>query len=133
MIVPTQKNTWIFTEKKYFGCGWKGAGILWTNSISLPVKKVTEQNENGFLDEAWEFVGGIPASFKDTTRADETLANQCGYGVDVIVEIMACNYNGASFFVDEATGGMYDIRRTHKKEKSMRIELTGERREHGKI
>lgn len=106
---------------------------MWNNSISLPVKKTTTQNADGLLNETWEFAERIPASFKDTTRADETLANQCGYGVDVIVEIMACNYNQASFFVDEATGQAYDIRRTHRKEKSMRIELTGERREHGKI
>lgn len=106
---------------------------MWNRSISLPVKKTTTQNADGLLNEKWEFVKGIPASFKDTTRADETLANQCGYGVDVIVEIMACNYNQASFFVDEATGQTYDIRRTHWKERSMRIELTGERREHGTL
>lgn len=106
---------------------------MWTGAISLPVKKITEQDENGFQDETWEFMGGIPAGFKDTTRADETLANQCGYSVDVVVEIMACNYNQASFFVDEATGQIYDIRRTHKADRSMKLELAGERREHGKI
>ena len=104
---------------------------MWNSSISLPVKKTVTQDKDGLLKETWEFSGGIPANFRDTTRTDEMLANQCGYNADAVVEIMACNYSGGSFFVDEGTGDVYDIRRTHRREKSMRLELTGERREHG--
>ena len=106
---------------------------MWNSSISLPVRKVTKQNKNGFQEDYWEFIRGIPASLKDATRQDEIIGNQSGYQASVIAEIMACNYNGGSFFVDEITGDVYDIRRTFHLDKSMLIQLTGERREHGKI
>lgn len=106
---------------------------MWNNTISLPIKKVTEQDSAGFIDESWEFMGGIPANFMDSTRQDELLANRSGYTADVIVEIQACNYQGASFFVDDSTGDVYDIKRTFRPDRSMMIQLTGERREHGKI
>lgn len=106
---------------------------MWNRSISLPTRKVTEQNENGFQEEHWELIRGIPASLKDATRQDEIVGNQSGYQASVIAEIMACNYNGGSFFVDEVTGDVYDIRRTFRPDKSMMIQLTGERRERGTI
>lgn len=106
---------------------------MWNRSISLPTRKVTEQNENGFQEEHWELIRGIPASLKDATRQDEIVGNQSGYQASVIAEIMACNYNGGSFFVDEVTGDVYDIRRTFRPDKSMMIQLTGERRERGKL
>ena len=37
---------------------------MWNRSISLPTRKVTEQNENGFQEEHWELIRGIPASLK---------------------------------------------------------------------
>lgn len=106
---------------------------MWNQSISLPIRKVTEQNESGFRTEHWKFIRGIPASLKDATRQDEIVGNQSGYQASVIAEIMACNYNGGSFFVDEVTGDVYDIRRTFRPDKSMMIQLTGERRERGTI
>lgn len=102
-------------------------------SISLPVRKIAMQDPEGFTKEQWEFMGGIRACFRDTTRQDELLANQCGYQASVVVEIVAAAYNGASFFVDEATREAYDIKRTFQPEKSRMIQLTGERREHGKL
>lgn len=106
---------------------------MWNRSISLPTRKVTEQNENGFRKERWEFICGIPASLKDATRQDEIVGNQSGYQASVIAELMACNYNGGSFFVDETTGDVYDIRRVFRPDKSMMVQLTGERRERGTI
>ena len=101
-------------------------------SISFPVRKVTEQDSEGFTSESWEFMGGIRASFLSATRQDEILANQCGYEATIIVEIAACAYNGASFFVDEATGDIYDIKRSYQADKTRTVKLTGERRERGK-
>jgi hypothetical protein len=93
---------------------------------------VTE-NENGFPEDvSYEWLGGIPANFTDTTREDEVLANQLGYSADQNVEIMKCNYSGQSFFVDEATGDEYDIKRSYEKDKSGRIVLTAQLRERGK-
>ena len=102
-------------------------------SISLPVRKIEQQDSDGFPIENWEFMGGVRAAFRDATRQDELLANQCGYKATVLAEIAACAYNGASFFVDEATGEVYDIKRTYRPRKSYKIQLTGEKREYGKL
>lgn len=102
-------------------------------SISFPVRKREQQDSEGFMTEQWDFMKGIRADFQDATRQDELLANQRGYEATVVVEIMACAYNGASFFVDEATGEIYDIKRTYKPNKSGKIQLTGERRQNGKL
>ena len=103
---------------------------MWNGSISLPTKKINEQNDNGFpVNEHYEFMGGIQAEVKDATRSEQTIAQQFGYTADTVVCIMACNYNGASFFVDDATGETYDIKRTYKKPNAMLIELIGQRRD----
>ena len=49
-----------------------------------------------------------------------------------VVEIMACNYSGESFLVDESTGEIYDIKRRFQKNKSMKVQLTCQMRERGK-
>lgn len=107
---------------------------MWNSSISLPVKKNDPQiNENGVMTAAsYEFLEGIPADFRDCTREDEVLAKQNGYTADLTVEIMSCNYSGQSFLVDETTGDIYDIKRRFQKNKSMRIQLTCQKRERGK-
>ena len=107
---------------------------MWNKSISLPVKKNDPTiNENGIMmEETYEFIGGIPADFRDSTRDDEVLAKQNGYTADQVVEIMACNYSGESFLVDESTGEIYDIKRRYQKNKSMKVQLTCQMRERGK-
>ena len=99
---------------------------MWNGSIALPRRKYEDQDKDG-----WEH--GIPASFADVTRNDEVLAAQKGYSADQNIEIMECNYQGESFLFDESREVIYDIRRTFRKDKSMVLVLTCERREHGKI
>lgn len=107
---------------------------MWNGSIRLPVSKSGNVNKNGFVsDPVYEFLAGIPANFTDVTRNDEILASQNGYTADQNIEIMACNYTGQSFLEDEANGQQYDIRRTYRKDKSMSVVLTCERRERGKL
>lgn len=106
---------------------------MWNASIKLPTGGTENRNSNGFPTETvYTFLKGIPASFTDATRNDEILASQNGYTADQIVEIMACNYSGQSFLIDEATGQEYDIKRTYRKDKKMTIQLTCQRRERGK-
>lgn len=106
---------------------------MWNGSISLPVKKISEKNANGFEEnEIYEFAGGIPANFTDVTRNDEILAYQKGYTVDQNIEIVACNYSGQSFLVDDSTGEIYDIRRTYRKDKSMMLTMACEKRKAGR-
>ena len=102
-------------------------------SIKLPIGEESTLDSEGFENKEIKFLKGIPANFKDTTRSDEVLAKQCGYEVSVVVEIMACTYNGASFLVDESNGDIYDINRVHHPDKGMIVELTTQRREHGKL
>ena len=107
---------------------------MWNRSISLPSGKMESQDGEGFaVDTAYEYIRGIPASFMDVTRDDEILASQKGYTADQTITIMACNYNGAEFVVDESDGSIYDIKRTFRKDKSMLLSLTCQRRERGGI
>lgn len=101
---------------------------MWNKSISFPVRKTENQDSEGFSYETYEYMSGIPASFLDVTRSDETLAAQEGYNADVNVEVMACNYTGAPFLIDEENGQRYEVKRTFKKDKAMKIVLTCERR-----
>lgn len=102
---------------------------MWNSSISLPDKKTINQDKEGFPEEIYEFTEHIPANFTDVTRNDEALAAQKGYTVDRNIEILECNYSGQSWLVDENTQQIYDIRRTFKKDKSMYIVLSCERRQ----
>lgn len=102
---------------------------MWNKSIKLPARVEITMDEDGFQTESVSFVEHIPANFMDVTRNDEILANQKGYTASQIIEIMECNYNGEKYLVDEATGEVYDVRRTFGKDKSMMIQLIGERRQ----
>ena len=104
-----------------------------TTSIALPVSNSESQDSAGFVQEDRDYQSGIPANVLDATRNDVLLANSSGYTADVIMEIEAAAYSGQGYFIDEATGDVYDIRRTFRKNYSNRIQLTGELREHGKI
>ena len=106
---------------------------MWVTSITLVGHKEETQDSAGFVSEEDDKITGIPANSLDTTRNDEILANESGYTADVVMEIESAAYHGQSSFMDEATGDWYDIRRTFRKNKSNRIQLTGELREHGKI
>lgn len=106
---------------------------MWNRSVSLPVKEWESQNSEGYTKKEHQQYEAIPAKFSDITRNDEILANQKGYTADQNIEIMACNYDGQSWLVDEATREVYDIRRTYHREGSLTIILTCERRQHGAI
>lgn len=102
-------------------------------SISFPLEQTVTRDEDGFeTDVQTEWLGGVPALFSDLTRNDEMLAQQLGYSADQNVETDAANYSGQSFFVDEATGDVWDIRRTFRKNKARKVVLTAQRRERGK-
>lgn len=106
---------------------------MWTTSIALPASNDETQDTAGFVQENRNFMTGIPANAIDATRNDVILANQDGYTADIIMEIEAAAYSGQGCFIDESTGRFYNIRRTFRKNRSNRIQLTGELREHGKI
>lgn len=101
---------------------------MWNDSIKLPNGYITVTDDDGFDKKTPIYIEGIPANFKSTTRADETLANQVGYTADVIIETMACNYSNQSELVDEKDGKTYEIKRTHEVYGKETIELTCQRR-----
>ena len=95
---------------------------MWNGSIAFPRRKYEDQDKDGFpQEESYEWEHGIPASFADVTRNDEVLAAQKGYSADQNIEF------------DESREVIYDIRRTFRKDKSMVLVLTCERRVHGKV
>lgn len=102
-------------------------------SISLPSADEISQDADGFVTHNKTFVKNIPARKMDTTRSDELMAHQMGYSVSCIFEIDSACYNHQGYLVDESDSTTYDIKRTHKKEKSQKIELTCEVRQNGKI
>lgn len=102
-------------------------------SISLPDTDNISQDNDGFVTHEKTYVKGIQARRKDTTRNDELMAHQMGYTVSAIFEIDSACYNRQGYLVDESDSVTYDIKRTHKKEKSQKIELTCEVRQNGKI
>lgn len=102
---------------------------MWNKSISLPIKKEETQDGAGFSDAKYKFLRGIPADFTDVTRNDEILAAKKGYTINQNVEIMACNYSGQRWLMDETDGQIFDIKRTYRKNKGMRLILSCERRE----
>lgn len=102
-------------------------------SISLPNSDEISQDQDGFVTHNKTFVKNIPARKMDTTRSDELMAHQMGYSVSCVYEIDSACYNKQGYLVDESDSTTYDIKRTHKKEKSQKIELVCEVRQHGKI
>ncbi len=97
-------------------------------SIKLLAERRVTEDSDGFPTYEDIYITGIAADFTDTKRADEMLANQMGYTVDQVIEIMACNYNSQSEVIDESDGTVYEVKRTHRKNKSSKIELTCQRR-----
>lgn len=106
---------------------------MWNRSISLPIKRITNENSEGFENEEWVYMTGIRANFRDVTRQDKILAQQVGYDASMVVEIAACAYNNAPFLIDESTHETYDIRQTFRPEKSRMILLTVEKRKNGRF
>lgn len=102
-------------------------------SISLPKDDTISQDADGFVTHNKTFVKNIPARRKDTSRNDELMAHQMGYSVSCIFEIDSACYQKQGYLVDESDETIYDIKRTHKKEKSQKIELVCEVRANGKI
>lgn len=106
---------------------------MWNGSIRFIRKEKRQQNKNGFMEEGEGFTESIPANFTDVTRNDELLASQKGYTADQNIEVLACNYNGEDSLKDDSNHAVYDIRRTYRKDKSMKMVLTCERRQHGAV
>ena len=102
-------------------------------SISLPNSDEITQDQDGFVTHNKTYVKGIPARKMDTTRSDELMAHQMGYSVSFIFEIDSACYSHQGYLIDESDNVTYDIKRTHQKEKSQKIELICEVRDHGKI
>lgn len=107
---------------------------MWNTSVKIPIGDETEQDSSGFVTHKKKYLEHIPASKRNTTRSDETLANQLGYTVSAVFEIDKACYNGkAGYLIDEQDDVVYDIKRKYSAEKSNLISLTCEVRENGKI
>ena len=106
---------------------------MWNESIRLLKKGNSTQDKDGFYQPEGELSESNPASFTDVTRNDEILASQEGYTADQNIEILACNYSGEGSLMDESDGSIYEVRRTYRRNKSMSMILTCERRQNGTV
>lgn len=104
---------------------------MWDRSIKLPLSCEETRDADGFPTKKYTFASGIAANYRDVTRTDEILADQKGFRADAVFEILACNYSGQNWLVDESTDLEYDIKRSYRKDKANIVYLTCERRERG--
>lgn len=105
---------------------------MWTHSVRFPVPKTTVDEEDGFETTVENWSEEIPADFTDTTRNDEMSARQLGFDTDQNIKVHISSYNGQGYLKDEATGEVYDVKRTFSADKSMYIILQCKKRERGK-
>jgi hypothetical protein len=101
---------------------------MWCDSIKLPKGYEESTNENGFPVNIPTYTESIPANFLSAKRADKTLANQRGFTADIVIEIMACNYNDQNTLVDEKSEKEYDIIDTYQEKGKDTMQLTCQRR-----
>ena len=106
---------------------------MWITSVKFPLSDDITQDSAGFVTHAKTWLEHVPASKRDTTRSDETLAQQFGYTADAVYVVdRACFPSGAGYLVDEADNTVYTIRRHYTGERTNTVELTCEVRENGK-
>lgn len=107
---------------------------MWNTSVSFPTGDKQTQDSAGFVTHEKTYLKGVPASRRDATRTDETLATQMGYTVSKVFECdKACYPAGAGYLIDESDSVEYDIKRAFTGEKENLIQLTCEVRDRGKI
>lgn len=101
--------------------------------IELPIEYSSESSydSQGFWHGIVDETRTVRANIKDVTRQDELLAKESGYTASIIVEISKCAYNGEAQFRYQQR--YYDVKRSYTPDKSFKVQLTGELREHGKF
>ena len=100
-------------------------------AIKFPVSADVEFDTSGYESPVFAFSEPIPANSRSATRTEQVAANQMGYSVSRVFDVIADAYNGQSFLVDETDGYMYDVKRVHQKDGSRIISIEGIRRHSG--
>ena len=84
----------------------------WNHAISLIFYRKTKDKEGFDVTEEVK-TNPIPANFKSVTRAEEEYSNKLGYNADLMVEIMAVDYDDQETLLDIDTNKRYAIKRTY--------------------
>ena len=84
----------------------------WNHVISL-ISYSKAKDKDGFEIMQEKISDPIPAEFESVTRAEEEHSKQLGYNADLMVKIMAIDYNGESTLLDVDTNKKYAIKRTY--------------------
>lgn len=84
----------------------------WNHAISLISYKKAKDIE-GFEMMQEKVSNPIPANFKSVTRAEEEHSKNLGYNADLMVEIMAIDYNNQETLLDVDTNKKYAIKRVY--------------------
>lgn len=104
---------------------------MWNTAVQFG-HTVTTRDEDGFVHSTTEWGSPVRASALDITRAESTLAMQCGYDADRTYEVHKVNYANEHFLRDQQDGQIYDIERTYNSDRANMISLTCSKRERGK-
>ena len=84
----------------------------WNHAISLISYKKAKDND-GFYDTEEFKSDPIPANFKSVTRAEEEHSKNLGYNADLMIEIMAVDYDDQETLIDADTNKRYAIKRSY--------------------
>lgn len=82
----------------------------WNHAITL-ISYTNTKDKDGFDIITENKSKPIPASFESVTRAEEEHSKKLGYNADMVIEIMAINYNNEETLIDEDTKKRYAIKR----------------------
>lgn len=100
-------------------------------AVKFPIDADVEFDTSGYESQVYVFSEPIHANARSATRTEQVAANQMGYSVSRVFDVLADSYDGQSFLVDETDGYMYDVKRVHQKDGSRIISIEGIRRHRG--
>lgn len=96
------------------------------------IKFITEEytvDESGFKTKKIIYSEEMPCIIQDSTRQDQTLANQCGYTADMVIKMLTGIYGKQKSLLCVNDGEVYDIKRKFVGKNGTEIQLTCQRRE----
>lgn len=84
----------------------------WNHAISL-ISYSKVKDAEGFEIMQEIISNPIPANFKSVTRAEAEHSKNLGYNADLIIEVMAVDYNNEETLLDIDTKKKYAIKRVY--------------------
>jgi len=97
--------------------------MQWNGSVTL-VKEITKYVDDVEEIKAEKKIKKVPAKIKSVKGTEFYAAKAAGIKSDLVIEIMAANYNGEQIIIDERTNIRYELIRSYLIRNGDRFELT---------